>query len=105
MEAIKKMIENGQKVIVRTDNAGVFYGVVTEYDKADRAACVTGCRRIWFWSGAASLSELAETGPKRPRDCKFSVTIGSMVVMGVKEFIPCTDDAAKAIESVPVWRA
>ena len=28
MEAIKKMIKNGQKVIVRTEHAGVFNGVV-----------------------------------------------------------------------------
>ena len=103
MEAIKKMIENGQKVIVRTEHAGVFYGVVTEME--GQTVEVKNCRRIWYWSGAASLSELALTGPKRPNRCRFSVTISSMVVMGVKELIPCTDDAAKAIETVPVWRA
>lgn len=103
MKAIDKIISDGQKCIVRTERAGVFYGVITEME--GQTAEISGCRRIWYWSGAASLSELAETGPKRPSDCKFSVTIGSMVVMGVKEIIPCTKDAAKAIESVPVWRA
>ena len=105
MKAIDKIISDGQKCIVRTEHAGVFYGVVTEYDNTDRSVEIRNCRRIWYWSGAASLSELAETGPKNPMSCKFSVTIGSMVVMGVKEIIPCTEDAAKAIESVPVWRA
>lgn len=105
MKAIEKIIENGQKVIVRTEHAGVFYGVVREYDQKDRSVEIRDCRRIWYWSGAASLSELAESGPKRPRDCKFSVTVGSMVVMSVKEIIPCTDAASKAIEEVPVWRA
>ena len=103
MEAIKKMIENGQKVIVRTEHAGVFYGVVTEME--GQTVEVRNCRRIWYWDGAASLSELAETGPKKPRSCKFSVAVSSLVVMGVKEVIPCTEAASKAIEEVPVWRA
>ena len=32
MKAIERIIENGQKVIVRTEKAGVFYGVVTEFE-------------------------------------------------------------------------
>ena len=103
MEAIKKMIENGQKVIVRTEHAGVFYGVITEME--GQTAEVKDCRRIWYWSGAASLSEMALSGVKRPRGCKFSVTVSSIVVMGVKEILPCTEDAVKSIESVPVWKA
>lgn len=103
MKAIERIIKNGQKVIVRTEKAGVFYGVVTEFE--NNTAEIRNCRRIWYWDGAASLSELAETGPKKPRNCKFSVTVGSIVVMGVKEVIPCTDAASKAIEEVPVWRA
>lgn len=103
MKAIEKIIENGLKVIVRTEHAGVFYGVITEME--GQTVEIRDCRRIWYWNGAASLSELAETGPKKPRDCKFSVTVGSMVVMGVKEVIPCTEAASKAIEEVPVWRA
>ena len=103
MKAINNLIKNGQKVIVRTEHAGVFYGVVTEME--GQTVEVRNCRRIWYWSGAASLSELALTGPKNPRQCRFSVTISSMVVMGVKELIPCTEEAANAIESVPVWKA
>lgn len=105
MKAIERMIESGQKVIVRTEAAGVFYGVITEYDNTTSTAEVTGCRRIWYWSGAASLSEMALSGVKRPADCKFSVTVSSIVVMGVKEILPCSEDAVKSIESVPVWKA
>ena len=103
MKAIEKIIENGQKVLVRTEKAGVFYGVVAEFE--NNTAEIRNCRRIWYWDGAASLSELAEAGPKKPRNCKFSVTVGSIVVMGVKVVIPCTEAASKAIEEVPVWRA
>lgn len=103
MKAIDKIISDGQKCIVRTEHAGVFYGVITEME--GQTAEVKDCRRIWYWSGAASLSEMALSGVKRPRDCKFSVTVSSIVVMGVKEILPCTEDAVKSIESVPVWKA
>lgn len=103
MKAIEKIIEDGQKVIVRTEKAGVFYGVVTEMEGT--TVEIRDCRRIWYWDGAASLSELAQTGPKKPRNCKFSVVVPSMVVMGVKELIPCANTAVKAIEAVEVWRA
>ena len=103
MKAINKMIQNGQKVIVRTEHAGVFYGVVTEMEGT--TVEIRDCRRIWHWDGAASLSELAQTGPKKPQNCKFSVVVPSMVVMGVKELIPCANTAVKAIEAVEVWRA
>lgn len=103
MKAIEKYIENGQKVIVRTEKAGVFYGTITEIE--GQTVEIAKCRRIWYWDGAASLSELSQTGPKKPGNCKFSVTVNSMVVMGVKELLPCTDAAIKVIEEVPEWRA
>lgn len=103
MKAIEKMIKNGQKVIVRTANAGVFYGVITELE--GETAEIKDCRRIWSWKGAATLSELAESGTKKPKECRFTVTVSSLVVMGVMEIIPCTEAASKSIEEVPVWRA
>lgn len=62
------------------------------------------CRRIWYWNGAASLSELALSGVKRGGN-KFSVTVESIVILGVIEIIPCTEEAIKRVESVPEWKA
>ena len=36
---------------------------------------------------------------------KFSVVVESIVILGVIEIIPCTEEAIKNIESVPEWRA
>ena len=55
--------------------------------------------------GAASLSELAMVGPKKPQDCKFSVVVPSIKVIDVIEIIPCTEEAIKAIEGVKEWKA
>ena len=64
---------DGKYVIVRCDRAGVFAGVLKE--KNGREVILTDCRRLWYWSGANSISQLAKDGTKEPRDCKFTVTV------------------------------
>lgn len=91
-----------EKVIIRADRAGVFYGTLAE--KEGTEVELKNCRRIWYWDGAASISELALSGVTRPNECKFSVTVPQIVVTGVIEIIPCTEAAINSIEAVPVWK-
>lgn len=104
MKALEKM--KGQKVIIRSYGAGVFYGTLNEAEHAGDKYCVElhNCRRIWFWSGAASLSQLATEGVKSPQKCKFSVTVDSIIVSSVIEIIPTTPEAQENLEEVPVWK-
>ena len=104
MESIKKLIESGRKCIVRTDKAGVFFGRITEFDNENRAVEMKDVRRIWYWSGAATLSQLAKDGPRNPSNCKFPEAVESIIVLNVKEVIPCTDEAIKQIEAVWKWK-
>ena len=91
-----------KKVIVRATNAGVFYGTLKDW-KGDKVE-LSDCRRVWRWDGAASISQLALSGTTVPENCKFTVTVKSIIVAGVIEVIPCTKEAQESIESVPVWR-
>lgn len=91
-----------KKVIIRADRAGVFFGTLKE--KEGTEVELADCRRIWYWDGAASISELAVNGTANPSRCKFSVVVPSMVVTGVIEVIPCTDRAIESIEAVEVWK-
>ncbi len=91
-----------QKFIVRADRAGVFYGEIKERNGSE--VIMTNCRRLWYWSGAASLSQLATEGVKRPADCQFTVSVDEMTIFGIIEIIPCTSTAIKSINSVPVWK-
>ena len=93
----------GKKVIIRSEGAGVFFGTMVRRD--GRECELKDARRIWRWSGAASLSELAVTGTARPRECRFPAPVDSIEVFNLLEVIPCTDKAAASIESVPVWSA
>ena len=91
-----------QKVIIRSDRAGVFYGTLTKREGSE--VKLKACRRIWYWNGAASISELATNGVTKPKQCKFSVTVETITVLGVIEVIPCTEKAINSIESVPEWK-
>lgn len=91
------------KVIVRADRAGVFFGEIKECNGSE--VVMTNVRRLWYWDGAASLSQLATEGVSKPQNCKFTVVVTKMTILGVIEIIPCTEQAVKSINSVPVWRA
>ena len=60
-------------VIIRTRSAGVFAGVLKKYEK--QTATLTNARRLWYWSGAASLSQLSVDGVSKPNECKFPVAV------------------------------
>lgn len=92
-------------VIVRCAKAGVFFGRITDFDKANACVRLTECRRLWYWDGAASLSELAVSGTKRPKNCKFTVRVADVAVLGVIEVILCEDAAVTSINEVPEWKA
>ena len=91
------------KYIVRSRDAGVFHAEVEEWDPATQVAVLTDARRIWYWDGAASLSELALKGPSRPQNCKFPAAVPVVTVTGIIELIPASEEASAAIESVAVW--
>lgn len=93
----------GKKVIIRAYRAGVFFGTLAEHDKVNGVVELHDCRRIWYWEGAASLSQMANEGVKNPRACKFTQVVPSMQISGVIEVLPCSIEAAKCIEEVYVW--
>lgn len=94
---------DNQYYIIRADRAGVFFGKIKERNGSE--VILAECRRIWRWYGAASISQLAIEGVSRPNDCKFTVIVPEMTVLGVIEVIPCSDEAVKSIQAVKVWRA
>ena len=91
-----------KKVLVRADKAGVFFGEIKERNGSEIE--MKNARRIWYWDGAASISQLAAEGTKKPNNCKFTVTVDEITILGVIEIIPCTDEAIKSIEGVKAWK-
>ena len=106
LEPSQKMAEklNGMDYcLVRTYSAGVFAGYLESLE--GKRAAVRKARRIWYWEGAASLSQLALDGTSNPKGCKFPEEVDRVTLTEVIEIIPTTEKAKKSIEDVPVWKA
>lgn len=96
------IMQKGIKVIVRGDRSGVFFGPLEE--RNGQEVTLSNCRRIWYWDGAASISQLAVDGTSKPEECKFTVVVSEILILDAVEIIPCTDRAIKSIESVRIWK-
>ncbi len=92
---------SGDYVIVRTYSAGVHAGNLKS--RNGKEVVLTNTRRLWYWKGAASLSQLAGKGSSDPSNCKFPAALASITLTEAVEIIPCTETAQKIIESVPNW--
>lgn len=88
-------------VIVRTYSAGVFAGYLESCD--GKEVVMKKARRLWYWSGAASLSQLAMEGTKKPKECKFPISMDRVELTEAIEIIDVTKEAKKSLESVAIW--
>jgi hypothetical protein len=88
-------------VIVRTYSAGVFAGYLES--RKDKEVVMRQARRIWYWDGAASLSQLATDGTSKPSNCKFPCAVDKVELTEAIEILQCTETAKKSISEVKVW--
>ena len=87
--------------IVRTYSAGVFAGYVKS--RNGREIELINARRIWYWEGAASLSQLAQEGTQKIDKCKFAIPANVLVLEAI-EILEVSEKAKKIIEEAPVWK-
>ena len=87
--------------VIRCEKSGVFVGKIVNRD--GREVQAENVRRLWYWKGAASLSELAMRGVSKPDECKFPVAVDVMELLDVIEITPMTEDAKKTIDEVKIW--
>ncbi len=92
----------GKYVIVRTYSAGVFAGNLKS--RKGQEVVLLNARRLWFWAGASSLSQLAVDGPQRPNDCKFPCEVPCVELLQAIEILDCTSVAEAAIKAVRIWK-
>lgn len=94
-------MKTGDDIIVRTRSAGVFAGLLKSFK--DGTAVLSKARRLWYWSGAASLSQLSVDGVSNPNLCKFPVAVEEVTLPEVIEILPLTPKARASIDSVKIW--
>lgn len=89
-------------VIVRGDRSGVFAGYLDS--RNGKEVRLLKARRIWYWSGAASISQLAIDGTSNPNSCKFPCETESHEILDAIEIIQCTEKGMNSIKSVKIWK-
>ena len=88
-------------VICRTYSAGVFAGYLEK--KEGKEVTLINARRLWYWDGAASLSQLSVDGVSKPDNCKFPCEVESVELTEVVEILLVTEKAKLSIASVKIW--
>lgn len=99
---IRDNISKLKYVICRTYSAGVFAGYLES--RKGREIILRKVRRLWYWAGAASLSQLAVEGVCKPKECKFPVEVDRIELLEAIEILDCTETAKKSIAKVPIWK-
>ena len=101
-EIIKEEKTEGMEYkIVRTYSAGVFAGYIES--REGKEVVMRNVRRIWYWDGACSLSELAVNGTCKPDKCKFAIAVDRILVTEAIEILDVTEKAKESIEGVKEW--
>lgn len=88
--------------IVRTYSAGVFAGYLEK--KEGKEVVLRNARRLWYWSGSASLSQLAVDGTNDPDNCKFPCAVDKVILTETIEILDCTEKAKNSIGEVVEWK-
>lgn len=101
-ETSRKASDVGNYVIVRTYSAGAFAGYLE--NRSGQEVVLSRARRLWYWSGATSLSQLAMEGVKKPDNCKFPCEVESITLTQGIEIIKATEKARLSIAEVPIWK-
>lgn len=94
-------LDGMEYVIVRTYSAGVFAGYLQA--RNGKEVTLRQARRIYYWDGAATLSQLATDGTSKPDNCKFPVAVDKVELTEVIEVLTTTAKAKRSIDSVKVW--
>lgn len=88
--------------VICRSTAGVFAGNLES--RNGKEVIMTNARRLWYWAGASSLSQLAMEGTKKPETCKFPCLVERVELLETIEILYVTPTARKSINSVPIWK-
>ncbi len=95
-----------ERCIVRSYGAGVFVGYVKE-KKAELNGVniiLLKSKRIHYWDGACSLTQLAMEGTKSSNNCRITEAIDSQYICNIVEILPLSEKASKNIDEVKIWK-
>lgn len=90
----------GRVCMVRTYSAGVHFGEVVS--KNGQNVVLKNAKRVFYWTQACSLSQLAIDGSKDNKNCKISKTVPEIELDQAIEVIPMSVNAIENLSEF-VW--
>lgn len=91
----------GKKCLIRSYDAGVYFGTVRKVD--GDIVLVKDVRNIWYWEGAACLSQIVNDGVRDTS--RISQVVKSMIIGNVCQIMPLEDKAIENLYSQKIWKA
>lgn len=98
----KLTIETGKHVIVRANEAGVFFGILKE--KTDNNITLINVRKLYYWSGANTVEQLSIDGVNNPDNCKFTQIVDEILINNYCQILPCTNKSINSLNNVFIWK-
>ena len=92
-------------VMIRTYSAGVHFGYLSKKVStlAGMEVTLLNARRVYQWSGAMTLSQLAMEGSTKQNDCKFTMEVSKIELVAI-EIIEITEVAANNFNQIKPWK-
>ena len=91
----------GKHVIVRSNLAGVFFGKLEAKDGEELT--LSKARKLYYFSGANSVEDLANQGALNSSNCKITAPVDIIVISKFEQLLPCTKDSINQLNSIPIW--
>lgn len=93
----------GKKVLIRSHAAGVFFGTLknSSYTLSGVIVELENSRRIHYWEGAASLSQVSQEGIRNGR---VAMIEPYKEIANVVEVTPLSEAAIANLENQPIWK-
>jgi hypothetical protein len=106
IDSINKLsdpVDGLRYAVVRTYSAGVHIGYVKEFGGIHpQQATLIKSRRLHYWSGACSLSQVAMDGVSS--ESRIAVEVPEITLTDVIELIPCSKKATEFFQTAKEWK-
>ena len=100
---LAKDLDGMKYCVIRTYSAGVHIGYVKEFGiKQPQHAKLINSRRLHYWDGAASLSQVAMDGVNS--SSRIAMELPEIELTDVIEVIPCSEEATKFFKGAKIWK-
>ena len=92
-------------VLIRSYDSGVHFGLLKQEQHTPAGIIVDllQSRRVHYWDGAASLSQLAVDGIGKPNSSRIAKTLPFIRIGRVCEIIPLSNELFNNLQNLPEW--